>query len=388
MTRSALLVFGTRPEAIKMAPVYQALQRSPLTPRVCVTAQHRTMLDQVLAFFEITPDIDLGLMRHDQAPHEVLGAALDALMPVIHREKPAVILVQGDTTTTLAGALAGFYSHTPVGHVEAGLRTYDRYSPFPEEINRQLTSRVTDLHFAPTERARRALLAEGLDGNGIFVTGNTVVDGFRWAAERLGALAEGAMSSTDPAGAIATGLLPACFRDVDWSRRIILVTAHRRESFGEPFEQLCTAIRDLARAYPDTLIIYPVHLNPRVREPVFRILEGARNVLLWEPLDYPALVWVMAHSYLVLTDSGGIQEEAPSLVIPVLVMRDTTERPEGVEAGVARLVGTSHERITAEAAHLLDDPAARAAVGRIENPYGDGLAGARIRDILVERFAA
>lgn len=375
----ALLVFGTRPEAIKMAPVYQALQGSALPPIVCVTAQHRQMLDQVLRFFRITADVDLDLMKHDQAPYEVLGTALRALVPVVLRTRPAVIVVQGDTTTTLAGALAGFYTRTPVAHVEAGLRTYDHYAPYPEEVNRELTTRVADLHFAPTIRAEQALLAEGIPQERITITGNTVVDAFRWASARL--------ESAVAAGK-AQSFLPEQVRSLDWGRRSVLVTAHRRESFGKPFEDLCLAIRDLATRYPETQIVYPVHLNPRVREPVFRILKGLDNVVLWEPLDYPSLVWVLSRSYLVLTDSGGIQEEAPSLGIPALVMRETTERPEGVEAGVAMLVGTSREKIVGEASRLLDSPDERAKISRIENPYGDGTAGKRIRDLLVQRFSA
>lgn len=360
-----------------MAPVYQALRDSPLPPTVCVTAQHRQMLDQVLRFFQITADVDLDLMKHDQAPYEVLGTALNALVPVVLRTRPAVIVVQGDTTTTLAGALAGFYTRTPVAHVEAGLRTYDHYAPYPEEVNRELTTRVADLHFAPTVRAERALIAEGIPQGRIVITGNTVVDAFRWATARLEAAVERGK---------AEGLLPGRVRALDGSRRTVLVTAHRRESFGKPFEELCRAIRELATRYPETQIIYPVHLNPRVREPVFRILGGLDNVSLWEPLDYPSLVWVLSRSYLVLTDSGGIQEEAPSLGIPALVMRETTERPEGVEAGVAMLVGTSREKIVSEASRLLDSPEERAKISTIENPYGDGSAGRRIRDLLVERF--
>jgi UDP-N-acetylglucosamine 2-epimerase (non-hydrolysing) len=375
MSPQALLIFGTRPEAIKLAPVYHALRESALAPIVCVTAQHRSMLDQVLRFFEIAPDIDLNLMRHDQAPYEVLGTALAALVPVVQRVRPVALIVQGDTTTTLAGALAGFYTHTPVGHVEAGLRTYDHYAPFPEEVNRELTSRVADLHFAPTVRAEKALRGEGIPSERIVITGNTVVDAFRWAAARV---AEPSWNA---------GGLPEALRALGPERRVVLVTAHRRESFGQPFEELCAAIRELAARYPDVLVVYPVHLNPRVQDPVQRILGGIENVLLCPPLDYASLVWVLSHSYLVLTDSGGIQEEAPSLGVPALVMRETTERPEGIEAGVAKLVGTSRAKIVGEAARLLDNPGERAKISSIENPYGDGRAGERIRDLLVTRFA-
>ena len=363
--RTVLCVFGTRPEAIKMAPVVQALaaQAPALRPAVCVTDQHEAMLDQVLALFGIRPDYRLGVMRAGQSPSEVAARILDRLPPVLAAARPAALLVQGDTTTTFAAALAAFYARIPVGHVEAGLRTYQRDAPFPEELNRQMTTALAEWHFAPTPWARDNLLRAGVAAKRVAVTGNPVVDALRWVAGR----------SEDAVGA----LLP----DLD-GRRLLLVTAHRRENFGAPFAELCGALRDLVARNPDVDLVYPVHLNPNVQEPVRRILGGVDRIHLLPPVDYRTLVGLLQRAAIVLTDSGGLQEEAPAFGKPVLVMRDTTERPEGVEAGTARLVGTSCERIVHETERLLRDPAAYAAMARAHNPYGDGRAGERIAGLL------
>lgn len=370
-----LFVFGTRPEAVKLAPVILALAADDrFQPRVCVTAQHRELLDQVLTFFGVRPDVDLDLMRPNQSLHAVLAEAVLGLERVLQEEAPDCVVVQGDTTTTFAGALAAFYSRIPAAHVEAGLRTGNKLAPYPEEVNRLLTSRVADLHLAPTEGARQNLLREGVPPETVFVTGNTAVDAVLLVAERVRGL---------DAGAFGPGLAR-----VDFSRPVLLVTAHRRESFGEGIAAICQAVARLARRRPELQVVLPVHPNPNVREPVAAILGGIPNVHLLDPLDYPALVWTMARSTLILTDSGGIQEEAPSLSVPVLVMRETTERPEGLQAGTSRLVGVQEDRIVEEATRLLDDPAERARMTGIPNPFGDGRASQRIRDILLDRFAA
>ena len=371
MAARILCVFGTRPEAIKMAPVIRALAGTPaLEPVVCVTDQHREMLDQVLEFFDIRPDHRLGVMREGQSPSEVAARVLQRLPPVLVKVDPAAVLVQGDTTTTLAAALAAFYCGIPVGHIEAGLRTYRKEAPFPEEANRQMTTAISEWHFAPTVWARDNLLREGVPPEKVTVTGNPVIDALRWAAEKLG-------TDSGP-----EALLPGLN-----GRKLILVTAHRRESFGEPFLELCRALRDLVDRNPDVELAYPVHLNPRVQEPVLRVLDGQARVHLLPPLDYWDLVDLLRRCYLVLTDSGGIQEEAPSLGKPVLVMRETTERPEGVEAGTARLVGTSRERIVVETERLLHDPGAYARMAQAHNPYGDGHSGERIAGVLAATFA-
>jgi UDP-N-acetylglucosamine 2-epimerase (non-hydrolysing) len=369
MTR-VLFVFGTRPEAIKLCPLVRRLEHSPerFEARVCVTAQHRSMLDQVLNLFGVRPHYDLNIMRFDQTPAQVLARAAAALEPVIAAERPDVVLVQGDTTTTLGAALAAFYRRVRVGHVEAGLRTGDRRQPFPEEINRILTSRVSDLHFAATEEAAANLRAEGVDPGTIFVTGNTVIDAVLYVREGLeqGRLARSAWPFPQP------------------GRRLILVTAHRRESFGEGLERICRALVALAER-PDVEIVYPVHANPNVREPVNRHLRGRPNIHLLEPLEYVSFVDLMSRSHLILTDSGGIQEEAPSLGKPVLVMREKTERPEAVRAGTVRLVGADPERIVGEAARLLDDAEHYRQMARRHNPYGDGHACERIAEILASQ---
>jgi UDP-N-acetylglucosamine 2-epimerase (non-hydrolysing) len=374
MPITVLSIIGTRPEAIKMAPVIKELERfsGEIRSVVCSTGQHRQMLDQVLQLFAITPDLDLGLMTHDQGLAQLTARLFTGLDDVLAETRPDVVLAQGDTTTVLVAALVAYYRGIPFGHVEAGLRTGDRRRPFPEEINRRLADAVTDLYFAPTERSRQALLREGFADRDIFVTGNTVIDALLDVAGR---------EDYDWAG----GPLASLPED----GRYVLITAHRRESFGEQFRQLCLAIRDLAQRFGrDGLhFVYPVHLNPNVRKPVGEILGEVPNVTLIEPVDYFSLVQLMKRAKLILTDSGGIQEEAPSLGVPVLVMRDTTERPEGIEAGVVRLVGTHRERIVAEATRLLTDPEAHAAMATPANPYGDGQAARRIVRILRERLA-
>lgn len=366
-----LSVFGTRPEAIKMAPVVKALQSEPgIEQLVCVTAQHRSMLDQVLDLFAITPDFDLDVMRHNQDLSHITSAVLTGLGDVLDQCKPDRVLVHGDTTTTFAASLAAFYRRIPVGHVEAGLRTGDIYAPWPEEMNRRLTDAIADVYYAPTESAAENLRLEGRPENAIVVTGNTVVDALFGVCERLkqdDGLRHGQQSQ---------------FRFLDPKRKLILVTGHRRENFGQGFEHICQALAELANR-DDVQIVYPVHLNPNVRGPVHRLLGGNANIHLIEPQDYLPFVFLMESAYLVITDSGGIQEEAPSLGKPVLVMRDVTERPEAVKAGTVRLVGTSASAILKESRRLLDDKAAYTAMSQAHNPYGDGDASRRIvADIL------
>jgi len=364
-----LCVFGTRPEAIKMAPVVHELRRHPARAqaRVCVTGQHREMLDQVLGLFDIVPEHDLGLMRADQSLSGLTAAALTGLDAVIDSERPDWVVVQGDTTTAMAAALAAFHRNTPVAHVEAGLRSRNLAHPFPEEANRRIADVLSALHLAPTEAARDNLLREGVDDNGIVVTGNTVIDALHWVAE---------LPPPSDLEALTGG---------NGERRLLLVTAHRRESFGAAMEQICLALRDLATRYRDTVsVVYPVHLNPRVGEPVHRILGDLANVTLTPPLDYLRFVHLMKRAYLVLTDSGGIQEEAPGLGKPVLVLREVTERPEAVEAGTARVIGTSREHVVGAAARLLDDPAEYARMAHATNPFGDGHAARRIVAALLE----
>jgi UDP-N-acetylglucosamine 2-epimerase (non-hydrolysing) len=366
-----LLVFGTRPEAIKLCPLYRYLAASHgFEARVCVTAQHRAMLDQVLETFRVTPDHDLDLMLPSQSLAQSTARILAALETVIAADRPDLVVVQGDTTTTMAGAMAAFYQQVPVGHVEAGLRTGDMRQPFPEEMNRVVTTRLASLHFAPTERSARNLLAEGVDAASVHVTGNTGVDAVLQVSSELaaGSLRGREWTALDPA------------------RKLIAVTAHRRESFGEGFEHICNALARLA-ARPDVQIVYPVHRNPNVLEPVTARLASLRGVLLMEPLDYVSFVDLMRRAYLLLTDSGGVQEEGPSLGKPILVMRQKTERPEAVEAGTVKLVGTDEDRIVAEAARLLDDPAEYARMQRVHNPYGDGHACERIAAAIRHHFS-
>lgn len=360
-------VFGTRPEAIKMAPVVLELKKrsAEFESLVCVTAQHREMLDQVLSIFGIEPDFDLNVMRMEQDLFDVTSAVIQGMRDVLRQVQPDLVLVHGDTTTTFAATLAAFYLRIPVGHVEAGLRTGNLYSPWPEEANRKLTGALAKFHFAPTQTARSNLLAEGVPSDAIFVTGNTVVDALLAVSERLRA---------EPAlAAHAARDLPALSSD----RKLILVTGHRRESFGDGFERICTALSRLAER-GDVEIVYPVHLNPNVRRPVNQLLSGFSNVHLIEPVDYVTFVYLMNRAHLIVTDSGGIQEEAPALGKPVLVMRETTERPEAVEAGTALLVGTDVEKIVTSASSLLDDMSAYDAMSRAHNPYGDGAAARSI----------
>lgn len=375
----ALVVFGTRPEAIKLAPVIHALmKRSPrMSAVVCVTAQHREMLDSVLRFFSISVDHDLDLMRPDQTLTGLTTSALAAVGDVLARERPDVVIVQGDTTTTMVTALAAFYARVPIAHVEAGLRTGDKYAPYPEEVNRRITSVMTDLFFPPTERARQNLLAEGFDDRNVHVTGNTVVDALLMARDKV----QG--SATPPRVA---ALLP------DGAAPVVLVTAHRRESFGPSLRSICVAVRDLVDRNPDLTVAFPVHLNPNVRREVAAVLRPSPacgdRLVLTDPVDYPELVWLLDRCRFVLTDSGGIQEEAPTFAKPVLVMRDVTERPEGVDAGIARLVGTDRAAIVREAERLLRDERAYAEMTGAPNPYGDGQAAERIVTLLAERFSA
>jgi UDP-N-acetylglucosamine 2-epimerase (non-hydrolysing) len=377
MTLRILSIFGTRPEAVKMAPVVQALAHTPqVVPLVCVTAQHRQMLDQVLGLFDIHPDIDLNLMQPDQNLASLTAAIFTHLDPVLASLKPDWILVQGDTTTVMASSLAAYYRHIHVGHVEAGLRTNDKWQPFPEEINRRLASVVTDLHFAPTDWARQNLLRENIPSQQIIVTGNPVIDALH-AVAHMPATPD-VLDFFKRIDIPYRSSAPADKASQD-SPRLILATAHRRENFGKPLEQICSALKKLADIYRDGIrIVYPVHLNPNVQEPVHRILDNYPNIILLEPLDYLPMVHLMKHTSLVLTDSGGLQEEAPALGVPVLVMRAVTERPEGIQAGTVRLVGTDTDVIVTQACHLLDDRQAYAAMAQAINPYGDGKAAMRI----------
>jgi UDP-N-acetylglucosamine 2-epimerase (non-hydrolysing) len=372
LKKKILSVFGTRPEAIKMAPVVKALagQSEFFDSRVCVTAQHRQMLDQVLDLFQIKPEYDLDIMKPGQNLTDVTCNVLQGLAPVLEEFRPDVVLVHGDTTTTMAASLAAYYQRIAVGHVEAGLRTGNIYSPWPEEMNRRLAGAITRFHFAPTERSRQNLLDEGVAAETICITGNTVIDALLDVVNLV---------RTD------TGLqqqMAERFGYLDPAKRLILVTGHRRENFGEGFEQICTALKRIAAAHDDVEILYPVHLNPNVQEPVKRILAGQQSIHLIEPLDYLPFVYLMDRSSLIITDSGGVQEEAPSLGKPVLVMRDTTERPEAVTAGTVKLVGTDAERIFAEASKLLGDTQEYAAMALAHNPYGDGMAASRIVEAL------
>jgi UDP-N-acetylglucosamine 2-epimerase (non-hydrolysing) len=374
--RKIMLVFGTRPEAIKMAPLYHALKAYPeeFETQVCVTAQHRQMLDQVLRVFDITPDIDLNLMRAQQDLYDVTASVLLGMRDVLRQHKPDALLIHGDTTTSLAAAMAGFYAGVPVGHVEAGLRTHDVYAPFPEEFNRQVASKVTRWHFAPTECSQRNLLNERVDKGQITVTGNTVIDALLWVLARIHA---DHGRQTKLANFLSARL------PFDWqNKRFVLITGHRRENFGDGFLQICEALKDIAVRYPDVHLVYPVHLNPNVQQPVKSLLVDLPNVHLIEPVDYEPFVYLLKHSHFVLTDSGGIQEEAPSLGKPVLVMRDVTERPEAVDAGTAILVGANRERIVANVSELLENDAFYMRMSRAHNPYGDGSACERIIEVL------
>lgn len=369
--RRVLVVFGTRPEAIKMAPLVLALKAAEgIDCKVCVTAQHRQMLDQVLALFQIEPDFDLNVMKPGQDLADLTSSILTGVRTVLQQWRPDIVLVHGDTTTTLATTLSCFYQQVKVGHVEAGLRTGNLYSPWPEEANRKITGALAHLHFAPTSRSQNNLMGEGIPADRILVTGNTVIDALLLIVDKL---------DKDQA---FKAEVSAQFEWLPSDSRVILVTGHRRESFGDGFERICQALADLAREFPDAQIVYPVHLNPNVREPVFRILKGITNVHLIEPLDYLPFVYLMSRSYLIVTDSGGVQEEAPSLGKPVLVMRDTTERPEAVEAGTVKLVGTDVNKIVSEVRVLMTDIIEYERMSFAHNPYGDGKACERIVDRL------
>jgi UDP-N-acetylglucosamine 2-epimerase (non-hydrolysing) len=367
---NVLTVFGTRPEAIKMAPVVKALRESAsVDVQVCVTAQHRQMLDQVLDLFSITPDFDLNVMRPSQTLTDITSRILIGMRELLRGHRLDLLLVHGDTTTTLAASLAAFYERIPVGHVEAGLRSGNIYAPWPEEMNRSLVGRIATLHFAPTTSSEASLLREGVAPGRIHVTGNTVIDALLLAVRRI--KQSPALQST----------LKQQFGFLDPHKRIICVTGHRRENFGAGFEQICRALKTLSMR-PDVQIVYPVHLNPAVQAPVRRILGNCHSVHLIDPLEYLPFVYLMSRSHLIITDSGGIQEEAPSLGKPVLVMRETTERPEAVAAGTVKLVGTDEQKIVREAQTLLDDEAAYQVMARALNPYGDGCAGSRIEKII------
>ncbi len=361
-----LAVVGTRPDAVKMAPVVKALEQDrDFRPILVATAQHREMLDQVLRLFDLKPHVDLDVMRPRQSLTEVTVRTLEGLDRVLARERPALVLVQGDAAPCFCGALASYYHRIPVGHVEAGLRTRDKYRPFPEELYRRMTAALADLHFAPTPWARDNLLHEGCDPQTVHVTGNTVIDALQ---------------------AIAPRVRPEGLPPLDPHRRLLLVTAHRRENWGEPLRRICEAVRELVARFPDVEVVFSVHRNPVVREVVHAVLGGVERVHLVDPPDYGPFVYLEQRAYLILTDSGGVQEEAPALGTPVLVLRDTTERPEGVAAGAVRLVGTDRERVVAEAAHLLLDSASHRAMATATNPYGDGRAARRILQILRVHF--
>ena len=383
-----MLVFGTRPEAIKMAPLVKAFQQQPeeFETVVCVTGQHREMLDQVLKIFEITPDYDLNIMKQGQDLYDVTARVLTGMRDVLKEAQPDVVLVHGDTTTSTAAALAAFYQQIPVGHVEAGLRTYNIYSPWPEEMNRQITGRIATYHFAPTPLSRQNLLAEGVKEEQVTVTGNTVIDALYMVVDKIKADRE--------LDAQLEKLLAEAGYDVkrlDGERRLVLITGHRRENFGEGFIRMCQAIKALTEKYPEVDFVYPMHLNPNVRRPIHEVfgedLSRLGNMFFIEPLEYLSFVYLMEKSHVVLTDSGGIQEEAPGLGKPVLVMRDTTERPEALEAGTVKLVGTDYERIVAEVSALLGDRDYYEGMSRAVNPYGDGRACGRIIRFLQENLS-
>ncbi len=368
-TRKILTVFGTRPEAIKLAPLVLGCASKPygLDISICVTSQHKEMLTQVLDLFNISPDYDLDIMEKDQDLFDITSKVILRLRQVLEECRPDVVIVQGDTSTAFLGALAAFYMKIPVGHVEAGLRTRDKYNPFPEELNRTFISSLTDFHFAPTEHAKRNLLDEQVPEERIFVTGNTVIDALM--------LTLSIQKTVKPVG-------QERFSGVDFSKRIVLVTGHRRESFGEGFRNICTALRTIAESHDDIEIVYPVHLNPNVRSTVMETLKGLPNIHLKEPMNYEEFVYLMDHCYLILTDSGGVQEEAPSIGKPVLVMRNTTERPEAISAGTAILVGTETRTIVEQTERLLNDEEAYKQMASIRNPYGDGKAAERIIEVL------
>jgi len=369
MKKKHLIIFGTRPEAIKMAPLVNEFKKySNFETKVCVTAQHREMLDQVLDFFNIVPDYDLDLMKPNQNLYSLTADIITEMKAVLDNFKPDFVYVHGDTTTTMAASIAGFYSGAKVCHVEAGLRTHNKRSPFPEEINRQITGRIADFHFAPTIESKNNLLAENIQESNILITGNTVIDALLDSSERVESMQNNEIETLKTL--------------VDSSKKMILVTGHRRENHGQGFINICEALKRIAQQNADVQIIYPVHLNPNVKGPVYDILSGIDNVKLIDPLAYPAFVWLMTQSYMIITDSGGVQEEAPSLGKPVLVMRDTTERPEAVEAGTVILVGTDTDKIVFETQSLLTDTDRYQKMSSLHNPYGDGKACGRIAEFI------
>lgn len=377
--KKILIVFGTRPEAIKMAPVVKEIEKHPeLKGIVCVTAQHRQMLDQVLNIFNIKPDHDLDIMRENQDLFDISTSCLSGLKDVFKREQPDIVMVQGDTTTAFVAGLASYYLKIPIGHVEAGLRTYDKYSPFPEEKNRHLLSALADFHFAPTGWAKSNLLKEGIPAEKIWITGNTVIDALQYIVDM--------QKNADNEKYWIKYFEEKCKIVLPHyaNLKLILVTGHRRENFGKGFENICLALKEIAETRKDAIIVYPVHLNPNVQKPVRTILNGIPNVHLIEPLEYEPFVFLMNHSYLILTDSGGIQEEAPSLGKPVLVIRNTTERPEGIEAGTVKLVGTDRKKIISETTELLDNLLLYERMSKAVNPYGDGKAAEKIVNIVLE----
>ncbi|RYH76207.1 UDP-N-acetylglucosamine 2-epimerase (non-hydrolyzing) [Flavobacteriaceae bacterium 144Ye] len=369
-----LIIFGTRPEAIKMAPLVKEFLNHPnnFETKVCITAQHREMLDQVLSFFEITPDFDLNLMKPNQNLYTLTADIITSLKPILEEFKPDYVYVHGDTTTTMAASIAAFYSGAKVCHVEAGLRTFNKRSPFPEEINRSIAGSVSDYHFAPTTTSQQNLINENIKNSSILVTGNTVIDALKYSSDKV-------TSDTyiDDEISELKSIISA-------SKKTILVTGHRRENHGQGFINICNALKQIAIDNPDVEIIYPVHLNPKVQKPVFELLANIENIKLIAPLSYPSFVWLMSQSHLIITDSGGVQEEAPSLGKPVLVMRDTTERPEAVEAGTVLLVGTDTQKIIKETNKLLKDNEAYTKMSKLHNPYGDGLSCQRIVDFILK----
>lgn len=385
--KKIMLVFGTRPEAIKMAPLVKEFQKQPkrVETVVCVTGQHREMLDQVLKIFDIKPDYDLNIMKQGQDLYDVTARVLTGMRDVLKEVKPDVVLVHGDTTTSTAAALAAFYQQIPVGHVEAGLRTHNIYSPWPEEMNRLLTGRLATYHFSPTPLSRNNLIKESVDDRNIIITGNTVIDALYWVVDKIKNNKELDNELED--------ILSKAGYDVNRlnnGKKLVLITGHRRENFGDGFINMCTAIKDLTVKYPDLDFVYPMHLNPNVRKPIHEVfgenLSGLKNMFFIEPLEYLSFVYLMEKSSIVLTDSGGIQEEAPGLGKPVLVMRDTTERPEALDAGTVKLVGTDYNKIVNEVSSLIDDKAAYEKMSKAVNPYGDGLACGRIVNALLYRI--
>lgn len=391
MRKKVLLVFGTRPEAIKMAPLVKEFQseNAHFETIVCVTGQHREMLDQVLRLFQIEPDFDLNIMKSGQDLYDVTSRVLVGMRDVLKEEKPDLVLVHGDTTTSMAAALAAFYQQIPVGHIEAGLRTHNIYSPWPEEMNRQITGRISSFNFSPTELSKNNLLKEGVSENSIFVTGNTVIDALHWVVEKINSdnTLQSEIKETLKKSGIPELLVKSFDSKVDSeSSKLVLITGHRRENFGKGFENICNALDELTQKYPDVHFVYPMHLNPIVRNAISAVFNSRvpENLLLIEPLDYLPFVYLMKKSTIVLTDSGGIQEEAPGLGKPVLVMRDTTERPEALDAGTVKLVGTNRELIVKEVSNLLENPANYEKMAKAVNPYGDGKTSKRIVEILAD----